>query len=70
MKEYYVNFCINLDDRDKEGKPKVVKTPVETIQGIQTDDVVNFSISIIENGVETELKTAKLWNEIVRVTVT
>jgi len=65
--EYNLNFCVNLDKRDSTGKPTVTKTPADLIKGITENDVVHFSISIIENGVETELKTAKLWNEIVQL---
>ena len=60
--EYQVNYCLNLDKRDSEGWPLVIKTPKDPIK-IKHEDVVHLSFSIIENGVEKVLLTNKLWKE-------
>lgn len=62
--KHYVNFCVNLDNRDSEGKPRIIKTPKDIIT-ISNDDTIYFSISVIEDGVETDLKTARLWKDVV-----
>ena len=64
--EYYVNYCVNMDKRGSTGKPTVVKTPVDPIE-FSEDDLVVLSLTVIENGVETEIATGKLWNEFVRL---
>ena len=64
--DFYVNYCVNMDKRDSTGKPTVVKTPVDPIE-FSEDDLVVLSLTVIENGVETEIATGKLWNEFVRL---
>ena len=61
MTEKYVNICVNLDVRDAEGKPTVIKTPKETVP-FNHDDIIHFSISVLENGVETVLREHAIWN--------
>jgi hypothetical protein len=66
MTEYYVTYCINLDDRDADGKPKLIRNPKGSFH-INTDDIVHLSFSIIEDGAERELGTAKLWDEVIKL---
>jgi hypothetical protein len=57
--EYNLNLCVNLDKRDSEGKPTIIKTPKETIT-VLVKDTVHFTISVIEKGAEKELATYHL----------
>ena len=67
--DHYVNVCLNLDKRDSNGKPTVTKTPEDYIK-FSLYDLVILTISIIENGVEKEVKTVKLWNDVARPDIT
>jgi hypothetical protein len=59
MTEYYMTVCINLDKRDSEGKPTIIKTPKENIT-VLTSDTVHFTFSIINKGAEKEIATYHL----------
>ena len=52
----HVNFCVDLDKRDSKGRPRVTKTP-DTFH-FSNSDLVKLSISILENGYETDLATS------------
>lgn len=54
-----VNFCVNLDKRDRNGRPQVTKSPGEF--HYFNSDLVKLSISIIERGVETDLATSNFY---------
>jgi len=60
--ECEINFCLNLDKRDSNGKPTLTKTPKGFLT-IHKEDVVHFTISTIENGAEHNVYTAHLWND-------
>lgn len=54
----YVNFTVDMDNRDEKGRPKVTKTPDSLHFFIR--DLVNISVSVIENGAETDLVTSNI----------
>jgi len=51
-----------MDKRDSNGKPTVTKTPEDYLHFSKADLVI-LTLSIIENGVEKDVKTIRLWNE-------
>lgn len=68
MAKKYVNLHINLDERDASGKPTVIQIPKDAVPFHHADDIVLFSISIIEDGVETVVKRnaiydRNVWND-------
>lgn len=68
MTQKIVNLCVNLDERDAQGKPTVTKTPSDPVNFHCEDDIILFSISVIENSSETVLKqnaiyNSKVWND-------
>lgn len=66
MSVRYVNFCVNLDDRTADGKPKLIKSPEDGVI-FNSEDLVLLSISVIENGVEDVLAKHSISYDPVRV---
>ena len=62
MVEKYVKVCLNLDKRDKDGKPELEKIPEDTLT-FYSEDIVRFSFSVIENGEEKFLHEFAIWQD-------
>jgi len=59
----YASLTVNLDKRDKTGKPALIKYPTDGIDFLIDSELVNLTLSVIENGSETELLTAPVYVE-------